>query len=258
MNVFHVVFLSIIEGITEFLPISSTGHLILASTLLDLPQTEFQKTFEVVIQLGAIGAVILLYRKTVLGNVALWKKILTAFLPTGILGFIFYKFIKYYLLGNPLVTIASLFIGGIILIFIEKTNLIKKSGIKSLAQLSYLQACLIGLIQSLSMIPGTSRSAATIIGGFVAGLSRAQSVEFSFLLAIPTMLAATIFDLKNSAFAFTSHEFFLLILGLIGSFITAYFSIKYFLKFVSTHTLIPFGVYRILIAILFLFLFFKI
>lgn len=203
--------------------------------------------------MGAICAVILLYWKTLLYDSTIWKKIIIAFLPTGIVGLILYRIIKQYLLGNPWITIVSLFIGGIILIGIEKANFGKITKIKSLGTLSYKQAFLIGLSQTISMIPGTSRAAATIIGGLLVGLNRPQSVEFSFLLAIPTMFAATALDLLKTGFSFTSHEFLLLGMGLLGSFITAYFSVKYFLRFVQLHTLIPFGVYRIVLSLLFTF-----
>lgn len=254
MTYIQVFTLSIVEGVTEFLPISSTGHLILTSSLLGISQTEFQKTFEIVIQLGAICAVILLYWRKLSRDVNLWKKILTAFLPSGLVGFLLYKIIKNYLLGNPWIIVVSLFIGGLILIIIEKIHINIRQNTKTFTQLSYRQALFIGVFQAFSIIPGTSRSAATIIGGLLVGLNRSQSVEFSFLLAIPTMIAATSLDLFKTRFAFSPTELSFLLLGLLGSFLTAHITVKYFLRFVQSHTLLPFGIYRISIALLFVLL----
>jgi undecaprenyl-diphosphatase len=182
MSIFQTFVLSIVEGITEFLPISSTGHLVLASKLLDLPQTEFVKSFEIIIQLGAIMAIVVLYFKKLIENKKLYPKILTAFLPSAIIGFILYKFIKQYLIGNPQIVLVSLFIGGILLIVLEK--ILAKTKIKNdltIEDLSFKSCLLIGLSQTISMIPGVSRAAATIIGGMSVGLSRSSAVEFSFL-----------------------------------------------------------------------------
>ena len=178
MNFIQALVLSVIEGVTEFLPISSTGHLILFSKVLKVEQTEFLKTFEIFIQLGAILSVVLLYRKSFLTNFSRWKKILTAFFPTAVIGFIFYKIVKTFFLGNSLLTISSLVIGGIILIVFEK-NHNKESNI-NIDSLSYKDAAIIGICQSISIVPGVSRAAATIVGGLVLGLSRKNAVEFSF------------------------------------------------------------------------------
>lgn len=252
MNIFQVIILSIIEGVTEFLPISSTGHLILASNLLKIPQNEFVKSFEIIIQLGAILSVVAIYSQTLRKNTKLWKTLLVAFLPSGIFGFTLYKLIKHYLIGNSFVVIISLLIGGVILILFEKYFSHKKK-IGTVEHLSIRDAIVIGLFQTISMIPGVSRAAATIIGGMVVGFDRKTAVEFSFLLAIPTMAAATGLDLLKSGFSFTGQEFLLLGIGFIGAFITAWLAVKYFLRYVQNHTMAPFGWYRIIVAFLFLY-----
>jgi undecaprenyl-diphosphatase len=256
MNFPHAIILGLIEGITEFLPISSTGHMILASELLKIPETEFVKSFEIIIQLGAILAVVVLYFRKILKNRYLWSKILAAFLPAGIIGFLLYKLIKQYLLGNVMAVIWSLLIGGIVLILIEK--LFKKKDQFFLIQLTTTQSVIIGLFQVISIIPGVSRSAATIVGGLIVGLNRNEAVEFSFLLAIPTMVAATGLDLVKSSLHFSSGEIQLLSIGFIVSFMTALFAIKTFITFVQKHTFIPFGIYRIIIALIFWFYILKI
>ncbi|MFH0937411.1 MAG: undecaprenyl-diphosphatase UppP [Candidatus Daviesbacteria bacterium] len=248
MDFLQAIILSIVEGLTEFLPISSTGHLILASDLLKIPQTEFLKSFEIIIQLGAILAVVFLYFKTLL-NFKLWSKILVALLPTLITGLALYKFVKSFLLGNSEVVVIALFLGGIALIAFEIGS--KKShlgGVTKIENLSYKKAFIIGLFQSISIVPGVSRAATTIIGGMFAGLSRKSAVEFSFLLAVPTMMAATSLDLIKSNFSFSAQEYLFLLIGLLGAFITAIIAIKFLIKFVQNHTFTPFGIYRIILA----------
>jgi undecaprenyl-diphosphatase len=253
MDYFQILLLSIIEGITEFLPVSSTGHLILASDILGLAQSEFFKSFEIIIQSGAILGVVLLYWKTLFKDRDYLKKIIVAFVPTGIIGFILYKLIKEFLLGNLWVTVLALLLGGIAIFTIEKYFQKKKEGSGiTIHNLSYSKTLLIGVIQSLSVIPGVSRSAATILGGMGLGLKREAAVEFSFLLAIPTMFAATGYDLLKSADQFKSDDFLLLAFGFIISMITAIISVKWFIGFVKTNTLIPFAIYRILLAVIFL------
>lgn len=250
MTIFQAAILSIVEGLTEFLPISSTGHLILAANLLKIPQTEFVKSFEIFIQLGAILAVVVLYSQTLLQNLAVWKRILTAFIPTAILGFIFYKLVKQYLIGNSIITLLSLFFGGVILILLEKIYR-ERIHQDKIEDLSSARAFFIGIFQSISMIPGISRAAATIFGGLYLGLDRKTAVEFSFLLAIPTMLAATFLDLVKSGFNFTQEEFTLLVIGFTGSFFTALVAVRYFLQYIKRHNFIPFGIYRMALATLF-------
>lgn len=250
MDYLQAVILSIVEGVSEFLPISSTGHLILASNLLKIPQSEFVKSFEIIIQLGAILAVVFLYWKKLI-NFKLWPKVIIAFLPTAVVGLTLYKIIKGFLIGNSLITLLALFLGGILLIILEKMYSEKEHHVSKIEEVSNKQAFWIGVCQSVSIIPGVSRSAATIIGGMFLGLKRTTAVEFSFLLAIPTMAAATGLDLVKSNFAFSGNEYMLLGIGLIGSFITALFAVKFLIKFVQTNTFIPFGIYRIVISILF-------
>ncbi|MCI0416759.1 undecaprenyl-diphosphate phosphatase [bacterium] len=248
MTLLDAILLGIIEGITEFLPVSSTGHLILASAFLKLQDTEFLKSFEIAIQLGAILSVVVLYARSLLKDRSLVQKTIVAFLPTCIIGLIAYGFVKRYLLGNELIVVAALLIGGLILILFEWLQRGKPEGSK---QISYPQALYIGLFQCVSMIPGVSRSAATIIGGMVIGIERKTIVEFSFLLAIPTMAAATALDIYKSASRFSSAEIDLLLVGFVTSFVVALLSIKFLLRYIQNHTFIAFGIYRILVAFLF-------
>lgn len=251
MDYLQALVLSFVEGITEFLPISSTGHLVLTSKLLNIPQTDFVKSFEIIIQLGAILSIVLIYFKTLTTSFKIWQRIFASFIPTAILGFIFYDFIKEILIGNLYVTLIALFIGGILLIILEKVYQEKEHHLDDIEKLPLKKAVFIGLIQSLSMIPGVSRAAATIFGGLFVGLKRKTSVEFSFLLAIPIMGAATALDLKESSFSFTLNEWSILLVGFIGAFITAFLTVKFFLKFIQSHTFIPFGIYRIILSLIF-------
>ncbi|OGM06029.1 undecaprenyl-diphosphatase UppP [Candidatus Woesebacteria bacterium GWB1_43_5] len=251
MNLFQSIILSIVEGITEFLPISSTGHLILAADLLRIPQTDFVKTFEIAIQLGAIFSVVFLYKDTLIQKVHLWKKILTAFIPTAIVGAVFYNFIKDYLLGSKGVVTFSLIAGGVLLIAFELMFKPKESK-EAIDKINGKTAFIIGLFQSVSVIPGVSRAAATIIGGLAAGVNRKTAVEFSFLLAVPTMLAATAYDLIKSFGSVSASEVGLLLAGFLGAFVTASFTIKVFIKFIEKNNFLSFGVYRVLVGIIFL------
>ncbi|HOY10810.1 MAG TPA: undecaprenyl-diphosphatase UppP [Candidatus Omnitrophota bacterium] len=245
--------LGVVEGLTEFLPVSSTGHLILTARFLGLPESEFLKSFEVMIQLGAILAVVVVYARSLLVRVEVLKRLLAAFIPTGVAGLVLYKFIKKFLLGNADVVVASLFLGGLFLVIFEKFYREEPGAKDDLSRLSYRDAVLIGLCQSLAMVPGVSRSAATIIGGLVLGLRRKTIVEFSFLLAIPTMLAASAFDLLKSAGDFSLGEGALsfLAVGFGASFVVAMLSIKFFLHFIQRNDFSIFGFYRILAAVAF-------
>ncbi len=249
MNIPQVIILSLLEGLTEFLPISSTGHLILAQKYLAIPSTEFSKSFDIIIQLAAIFAVIWHYRNKLLSSKGLWGKIVLSFLPTAILGFTLYKFIKGFLLENIFITTLSLFLGGIVLLFIDQLPKFRQ-GKKSATDLSLRQLLQLGLFQAVSMIPGVSRSGASIVGGLFSGLSRINAVEFSFLLAIPTMLAAGSYDLLKSGLHFSQSEYILLSIGCFFAFLSALFSIKTFISFVSKHNFKAFAIYRIILAIL--------
>lgn len=254
MNLLHALIFGIVEGITEFLPISSTGHLILTAQLLGLKQSEFIKSFEIAIQLGAILAVVLLYWKSLLMNFEALKRVVAAFIPTAVLGFIFYKSIKKFFLAGDIIVLWSLFLGGLFLIIFEWRHKEKKDALEDFSKISYGQAALIGIFQSFAMIPGVSRSAATIVGGLFLGIKRKTIVEFSFLLAVPTMLAATALDLFKNASSFDQKEFQFLAVGFIVSFFVAILAIKLFLRFVQRHNLILFGIYRVLVALLFWFI----
>lgn len=256
MDLIQTLILSVIEGITEFLPISSTGHLLLAANFLGIAQSEFVKSFEVIIQLGAILAIVFLYWKKLISSFEVWKKIIVGFIPAAVVGFTLYDFIKDVLFENILVTVFALLIGGVILIFIEKFLKEKKAGIDSVEKLSLKQSLLIGIAQSFSVIPGTSRAASTIIGGLLVGANRKTAVEFSFFLAIPTMFAASGLDLIKSDFNFSYEEWLLLGIGFVGAFATALVVVRWFIKFIQTNNFFWFGVYRIVLAILFLMIFY--
>lgn len=251
MNIFHGIILGIVEGITEFLPISSTGHLMLAASKLGLDQTEFLKSFEIAIQLGAILSVIVLYWRTLTRSLDIWKRVIVAFLPTACIGLILYKIAKRFLLANNMVVLWSLFIGGILLIVFELFYREKVEATDTIPQISYKQSFCIGLFQSIAIIPGVSRSAATIIGGLALGLKRKTIVEFSFFLAIPTMLAATALDMLHSAGNFNSQQFIILGIGFLVSFLVALIAVKFLLVFIKRHNFILFGLYRIAVAVLF-------
>lgn len=251
MTILQSIIIAIIEGITEFLPISSTGHMILASSLMHIQEEEFVKTFEISIQLGAIMAIVLMYAKRFLQGFSIYIKLGIAFIPTAIVGFFAYSFIKAYLF-NPVIVAVSLIIGGIVLIIIDKFIVNKKSETDVLENISYKNAFFIGLIQCISMIPGVSRAAATIVGGVFNGLDKKQATEFSFLLAVPTMFAASSYDLLKTPVNFTNHELLLLAIGFFIAMLTAWMAVKIFLKLVENYGFKYFGYYRILIGIIFL------
>ncbi|MBN2094340.1 MAG: undecaprenyl-diphosphate phosphatase [Candidatus Zambryskibacteria bacterium] len=265
MEIIQSLVLGVIEGITEFLPISSTGHLILVSEILKIEQSDFLKSFEIIIQLGAILSVIALYWRSFL-NIEVLKRLVVAFIPTGIIGLALYKIIKTYLLDNEAVVLFALFLGGFALIGFElwykrkRASQINFGTIKevlhiekedALARISYKKSLWIGFCQSLAIIPGVSRSAATIVGGLLAGLKRKTIVEFSFLLAVPTMVAASGLDIYKNYKSFSIDEFWTLAIGFVVSFIVAFISIKFLLSFIKKHDFIPFGIYRILLAFIF-------
>ncbi|HEX7724498.1 MAG TPA: undecaprenyl-diphosphate phosphatase [Candidatus Paceibacterota bacterium] len=254
MTIFHSIILGLVEGITEFLPVSSTGHLILANSLLHITESDFTKSFDIIIQLGAILAVIVLYWKKI-WNWRMIKLLIVGFVPTGIIGLALYKVVKSYLLGNESIVLWSLLIGGIVLIVFElwhgKTGREERATVQDVQNISYTQAATVGLFQALAIIPGVSRSAATIIGGMSLGIARTTIVEFSFLLAVPTMLAASGLDLVKNASLFSMDQFAVLAIGFVVSFVVAWGAIKFLLDFVRKHTFIPFGIYRIAVAIVF-------
>ncbi len=244
MDFIHVLVLSAVEGLTEFLPISSTGHLILVSRILNLESGDFLKTFEIAIQLGAILAVVVLYFRKFVTDIDLYRKLFFAFIPTAVVGFFLYPFIKGFLLGSSTVTLISLFLGGLVLIFFKRENVESK-------KLGYKEAFLVGAFQSVSVIPGVSRAAATIIGGLLTGLDRKTATEFSFLLAVPTMFAATALDIYKSPAVLNSSNILTLLTGAFFSFVFAMLAVRFLINYVKNHDFKVFGVYRILLALAF-------
>lgn len=250
MTLLESILLGALEGVTEFLPISSTGHLILAGELLGLPTTDFVKSFMIAVQLGAIAAVVILYFRKFF-DIEVIKRLIVGFIPTGIIGFTLYQLIKDYLIGNSYIVVAALFLGGIALIAFELLHKESEEEPADIRDLPYKQVALVGLFQSVAMIPGVSRSAATIVGGLLMGMRRATIVEFSFLLAVPTMAAATGYDILKSFDTFPTDGFGLLAAGFLTSLIVALLSMKLLIGFVKKHTFIPFGIYRIVLAAVF-------
>jgi len=259
MDILHAIILGIVQGVSEFLPISSTGHLILVEWFLKMEQGEFLKSFDIIIQLGSILAVVVLYWRELFQNFEVLKRLAIAFLPTGILGLIFYKIVKQYLMGNEVVVLWSLLLGGLALIVFEfwhkdKSPLTPPKGgeqEREIESISYKKSFIIGLFQSIAMIPGVSRSAATIVGGLALGLKRKTIVEFSFILAVPTMLAATGLDLFKNWQSFSANQWDFLAVGFLAAFLVALASIKFLLSFIKRYNFVPFGIYRIGVAIIF-------
>lgn len=256
MTFFDAIILGVVEGITEFLPISSTGHLILTSKLLGLADSVFLTSFEIAIQLGAILAVVFLYWRKLLVDRGLVARVLAAFIPTAIIGLALHGLAKTYLLGSAKVVLISLFVGGIVLILFEYWYG-KKAEVEVRVEhfdgspiVTYKQAVIVGVIQSLAIIPGVSRAAATVVGGLALGLPRKTIVEFSFLLAIPTMTAATGLDLFKTGTAFSGQEWLLLATGFVVSTLVALVAVKWLLRFITHHNFTIFGWYRVVVAIL--------
>ena len=260
MNVFHAVILGVVEGITEFLPISSTFHLIFTSKLLGVPQNDFTKLFEVVIQAGAILSVTLLYITDVVKSKELMKKVITAFLPTAFAGYILYKFIKNVLFESQIFMIAVFIALGFLFIIIERYINKNKIELKrELNSLNYQEALTVGLVQSAAIMPGVSRAGAVILAMILLRFKRSESAYFSFLLAIPTILAAAFYDLyKMRELIFTvSVNWNLLLVGFITAFISSYFIVKWLIDYLKKNSLAFFGYYRLIIAIILLLIFFR-
>lgn len=251
MDIFQAIIIGIIEGFTEFLPISSTGHMIVASEFMGIPQDALTKAYEVIIQFAAILAVMLVYRdKISLKKIALWQKLILAFLPLAVVGFIFKDIIKSLFTVD---TVAIMFIvGGIIFLLVEKFYVAREDHINDVEAVSYKQAFLVGVAQIFSLIPGTSRAGATIIGGMLVKMDRKTSAEFSFLLAIPVMGAVTAYDLLKHYGDFADANWGAFIIGFITAFIVAYATIKLFLVFLQRFTFVSFGIYRIIFGVLLL------
>lgn len=242
MNTLQAIVLAIIEGITEFLPVSSTGHMIIASSFYGIAQDDFTKLFTIVIQLGAILSVIVLYFKRFFQSFDFYFKLLIAFVPAVVFGLLFSKKIDA-LLENPLTVAISLLVGGIILLKVDDWFANSDE-----TEITYLKAIKIGLFQCLAMIPGISRSGASIVGGMSQNLSRTAAAEFSFFLAVPTMLGATVkkcYDYYKDGYALTDDQINILIIGNIVAFIVALLAIKSFITFLSNRGFKLFGYYRI-------------
>lgn len=252
MTIFDTITLGVIEGITEFLPISSTGHLIVASEFLGIEQTSINKAYEVIIQFAAILAVILNYpSKFTFSHINLWTKILIAFLPIAIIGFIFSKQVKAMF---SIEIVAWMFIiGGIIFLIVERFYKEEETHTLDVEDVTYKQAAWIGFAQIFALIPGTSRAGSSIIGAMLVKLNRKASAEFSFLLAFPVMCATTAYDiLKHHNELLVGTNFTNLAIGFVVSFIVAYLAIKLFLKFLENFTFVAFGIYRIIFGVLLL------
>jgi undecaprenyl-diphosphatase len=245
VNFFEASILGVVEGFTEFLPISSTAHLILSSQLLRIPESEFLSSFIIAIQLGAIASVVLVYWRRILWDRASMLRVAAAFIPTAIIGFALYYLVKAFLFENLEIIAWTLLLGGIILIVFEYWRKGKEPLETPLAEMPFMTAIVIGCIQALAIVPGVSRAGATIVGGMVLGIGRKEIVEFSFLLAIPTMLAATGYDLLKTGSSFATREWELLAVGFVVSFIAAYAGIRFLVRLVQTHSFTGFGWYRI-------------
>ena len=246
MDIFEAIILAIIEGITEYLPVSSTGHMIITSSFFGIAQEDFTKLFTIVIQLGTILSVVVLYFKRFFQSIDFYYKLLVAFIPAVVLGLLLSNVIDS-LLESPLVVAFSLVIGGLILLRVDDLF-----GNSDNTDISYATAFKIGLFQCLAMIPGVSRSGASIVGGMTQKLSRTAAAEFSFFLALPTMLGATLkksYDYYDAGFTLTSEQINLLIIGNVVGFIVALFAIKTFIGYLSKHGFKVFGYYRIVVGI---------
>ncbi len=251
MTLLDTILTAIVEGVTEFLPVSSTGHMILLSYLLGNEEDEFTKTFEIFIQLGAILAIVFLYARRFLFNFQVYLKLFVAFLPSAVFGFILYEIIKTYLFNHWVVAV-SLIVGGVILIWLDRRMQPVEQTADELSNISYKKVLYIGLFQCLSMVPGVSRAAATIIGGMANGLSKKSAAEFSFLLAVPTMAAASGYDLFKFEGTITGEQWQLLAIGFVVAFVTAYIAVEWFVNILSRHGFTGFGYYRIVVGLLFI------
>jgi undecaprenyl-diphosphatase len=249
MDILSAIILAAVEGLTEFLPVSSTGHTILVAALLNIQQTDFVKSFELVLEFGSILSVVVLYWRFFL-DLEVLKRLIVAFIPTGIVGLTFYTIFKEYLLGNTEIVLWALLLGGVFLILFE-WRYRARSEIDNLSKIPYKHCLLIGVFQSISIVPGVSRSAPTIMAGLALGMKRETIVMFSFLLAVPTMIAASGFDLLMSYGQFSGGQVNLLAVGFITSFLVALPAIKLFLGYVKKNSFIPFGVYRIILVAFF-------
>ncbi len=246
MSILEAIILAIIEGLTEFLPVSSTGHMIIGSAMMGIEESPFVKMFTVAIQFGAILSVIVLYWRRFFQTIGFYYKLFVAFLPAAIIGFFLSDYIDM-LLENVLVVAVMLVVGGVVLLFVDKWFNNKDDA----EEVSYKQALNIGFFQVIAMIPGVSRSAATIIGGLTQKLSRKAAAEFSFFLAVPTMFAATVYKMYKyeKDFGFKAADINIMIIGNIVAFIVAILAIRGFVNFLTKHGFRVFGYYRIVVGL---------
>jgi undecaprenyl-diphosphatase len=253
MDVFHSVILGLVEGATEFLPISSTGHLIVVSQWLGMEQTEGNKAFEVIIQLAAILAVVANYKERfTFKHFRLWCQVFVAFLPVAIVGFLFRHQIK--AMFSVSVVATMFIVGGVIFLLTERWIKHKSPSVESLENLTFKQALWVGIAQIFALIPGTSRAGSTIVGALLVGLSRKTSAEFSFLLALPVMMAASGYDLLSNYKEFSGEQWMPLAIGFVVAFLSAFVVMKLFMVFLQRFTFVAFGWYRIVFGGLLLFL----
>ncbi|GGW51190.1 undecaprenyl-diphosphate phosphatase [Arenibacter certesii] len=246
MDILKVVILAIIEGLTEFLPVSSTGHLIVASSFFGVAHEDFTKLFTIVIQLGTILSVVVLYFKRFFQSIDFYFKLLVAFIPAVVFGLLLSDFIDS-LLESPITVAVTLILGGLVLLKVDDWF-----GDAENTEISYSTAFKIGLFQCLAMIPGMSRSGASIVGGMTQKLSRTAAAEFSFFLAVPTMLGATLkksYDYYMAGFTLTTDQINYLIIGNVVGFVVALFAIKSFIGYLSKHGFKIFGYYRVVIGV---------
>ncbi|MCH9741124.1 MAG: undecaprenyl-diphosphate phosphatase [Epsilonproteobacteria bacterium] len=251
MDIIQAIIIGVIEGFTEFLPISSTGHMIVASKFLGVEQSALIKAYEVIIQFAAILAVVLLYRDKInLKEIELWQKVVAAFFPIAIVGFLLKDWVKEIFTVS---TVAWMFIiGGVIFLIVEYFHKDEECEAKDLEEITWFQSIAIGLGQILSLIPGTSRAGATIITGMLAGVNRKASTEFSFLLAIPVMMAVSGYDLLKHYEDFIGADLTAFVVGFVVAFVVAYLTIKLFIVFLQRFTFVAFGIYRIVLGVLLL------
>jgi undecaprenyl-diphosphatase len=253
MDFLQAIVLGVIEGITEFLPISSTGHLIVVSSWLAIDQTATNKAFEVIIQLSAILAVITNYKdKFSLKHRELWAKVLLAFIPIGLVGFLFHQQIKEFFTVS--IVGAMFIVGGIIFLILEYFHKEHPRQVDEVEAITYKQAFWIGIAQVFALVPGTSRAGASIVGALLVGLNRKASAEFSFLLALPVLAAAAGFDMLKHHKDFSEGGLLILLVGFVTSFLIANLTIKLFLQFLQKFTFVGFGIYRILFGLILLWL----
>lgn len=250
MTLVQAIILAIIEGLTEFLPVSSTGHMIIGSALMGLEPSPFVKLFLIVIQLGTILSVLVLYYKRFFQSVSFYIKLVVAAIPASILGVLFNDYIDA-ALESPLVVAITLVLGGILLLFVDKW--FNKPKVEQIEQVNYKQSFMIGVYQCLALIPGMSRSASTIVGGMTQGLTRKLAAEFSFFLAIPMMFGASLIKLLKffkDGNTFTGEEIRLLVVGNVVGFIVAILAIKFFIGVLTKYGFKAFGWYRIVVGVI--------